>query len=738
MAIKFKGLLAPTEVPTGDGRMFAAGKLTSRPMPIPLMVRFGSGGHDGATVVGRINRIFDGPGGYWGEGEFLDAAMVPEVPKAIYMLQQKVMGPSVDLDRDFTVEAVKHPLRPDKKAGLFKEYNVIGATLVPMPAFHQVHMSVETEPEDTRALLASAGIDMTMFETFAVNSDSWKSWPLAPRDYKFDADDAVKRIAYWAGVGSREPNLDRYASAFLWRRGDEMGDSLAQDSFRLPLADVINNELHLIYHAAYSAAALLSGAHGGLPNIPDEDKAAMVPVINEIYAACAAAFNDSNLISPFQEGQTQASINSDETEECGCNEMSTTINVTNGNFTFPADGTSTSTSNTTSVDFNMMRTGKVKEPYGDVKYADPGFRDSMKRYPIDTEEHIRAAWAYINVAKNAAEYTAEQLEKIRERIKAAAAKHGIEISDDEESGQMAVALADPERAALLAGAAPLAPPSAWFENPQLSGPTKLTITDDGRVFGHLAQWKVCHVGVGNACVMAPKTRANYSYFRQGSVVCDDGSEAPIGKITLGTGHANERWGVMPSREHYDNTGWAAAVVNVGEDRHGIWVNGALTLSMTPEKIAELRASALSGDWRMVNGNLELIAALAVNSPGFPIYREQNNRAFSLMAVGVIGADEETTEYGGEFSVEEQQENVEPEQYPQDDVTEDAAELAARMARLEEIDADLEDWNVSRREAQLAALDEEREQLAQPKAGRNSVDNEIFIQYNARFRELQEE
>lgn len=324
MAIRWKGLIAPTEVPTGDGRMFASGKLTSRPLPIPLMVRFGSGGHDGATVVGKINRIYDGPGGYWAEGEFLDPTMVPEVPKAIYMLNEKVMGPSVDLDRDFTVESVKHPTRPDKKAGLFKEYNVIGATLVPMPAFHQVHMSVDSDQD--RALVASVmpEIDMSDWEPFAVNGDSWKQWPLAPRDYKFDADDAVKRIAFWAGIGSKEPSLDRYASAFLWRRGDEVGDSLAQDSFRLPLCDIVNGEPHLIYHAAYAAAALLSGAHGGLPNIPDPDKAAMIPVINEIYATLATAFQDPNLTSPFEEGQARAaepgqqySAESDD-EDCGC------------------------------------------------------------------------------------------------------------------------------------------------------------------------------------------------------------------------------------------------------------------------------------------------------------------------------------------------------------------------------------------------------------------------------------
>ena len=61
--------------------------------------------------------------------------------------------------------------------------------------------------------------------------------------------------------------------------------------------------------------------------------------------------------------------------------------------------------------------GAAKEPYGDVKYADPGYQaDKKKSYPIDTEEHIRSAYSYINQAKNAAQYTPSQVAKIKARI----------------------------------------------------------------------------------------------------------------------------------------------------------------------------------------------------------------------------------------------------------------------------------------------------------------------------------
>ena len=64
--------------------------------------------------------------------------------------------------------------------------------------------------------------------------------------------------------------------------------------------------------------------------------------------------------------------------------------------------------------------------YGDVQFADP----VNHKYPIDTAEHVRAAWSYINHKDNAARYDANDVKIIKERIKKAARKHGVEISSD--------------------------------------------------------------------------------------------------------------------------------------------------------------------------------------------------------------------------------------------------------------------------------------------------------------------
>jgi hypothetical protein len=76
-------------------------------------------------------------------------------------------------------------------------------------------------------------------------------------------------------------------------------------------------------------------------------------------------------------------------------------------------------------------TDTAKKPYGNVPYADPGHQsDGKKRYPVDTPEHTRAAWSYINQKKNGGEYSSEQLSQVKNKIKMAMKKHGIQGGDD--------------------------------------------------------------------------------------------------------------------------------------------------------------------------------------------------------------------------------------------------------------------------------------------------------------------
>lgn len=187
---------------------------------------------------------------------------------------------------------------------------------------------------------------------------------------------------------------------------------------------------------------------------------------------------------------------------------------------------------------------------------------------------------------------------------------------------------------LVAGSIPVVPPRSWFDNPKLDKPTPLTVDDDGRVFGHIAAWHVDHIGMSFG-TKPPRSKSNYAYFHTGVVRADDGKDVPVGQLTLAGGHASLEASATEAARHYDDTASAVADVHAGEDGFGIWVAGALRPGATPEQIRALRASAPSGDWRPIKGQLELVAVCQVNVPGFPIARARvaSGAVMALVAAG---------------------------------------------------------------------------------------------------------
>lgn len=193
------------------------------------------------------------------------------------------------------------------------------------------------------------------------------------------------------------------------------------------------------------------------------------------------------------------------------------------------------------------------------------------------------------------------------------------------------------------------PPASAFVDPQLDGPTPLTIGEPDpagyrMVRGHLATWGTCHIGFAGQCITPPRSSADYAYFRTGAVRVVDESGAvfsvAVGHLTVGDkGHAAMSDSASAAVEHYDVTGTAVADVAAGEDEHGIWVAGVVRPDVPEAKVRELAASALSGDWRRIRGNLELVAALAVNVPGFPVPRARvaSGTPTALVAAGAVEA-----------------------------------------------------------------------------------------------------
>lgn len=525
------GPIAPIGRPTGEprrARMFEHGALSHRMLPLPLRFqKVSTDGHGGAVTVARMLGITYGPDKdgkdfAWAFGDWLNKDIVPEVTEARYLNDQGLLGPSVDPGG-----RVVASINPEDGTEHLSEYVIGGATLVPIPAFTGMRltsyvdddefdlgddedMDIPLDFDDTPTINgcgcggATYATDSGAY-TFNVNPDGWKGLPLAGRNSTFDNDDAVLRIAAWAGVGTDQFDEAKLRRAFMWRDPSQPGT--ATQSYRLPVGDIINGQLTLVYHAVYAAAALISGAHGGLPNVPDEDKNHLKNVITGIYDVLAREFNDSSIRAPWSD--------------------------------------------------------------------EPGRQMAMTEFAVT--------------------------------------EHGF----------------------------PVAPPKEWFTDPNLPGKTPLTVTAEGRVFGHLAAWNECHRDVGaRECVLAPKSRKGYAPFHLGQVETAEGEVMSVGKIVMDTRHASINLGYAAAAIHYDHTGDEVAVVRAGEDQYGIWVAGSVVPEADTRKVAKLRRSPLSGDWRAVDGNLELTAALAVNVPAFPVYAMEDDQRLALVAAGTVYPNEE--------------------------------------------------------------------------------------------------
>lgn len=181
----------------------------------------------------------------------------------------------------------------------------------------------------------------------------------------------------------------------------------------------------------------------------------------------------------------------------------------------------------------------------------------------------------------------------------------------------------------LIAAAPLvelAPATrAHFELTEFPGNTPLTVTEPGedgwrRVFGHIATWDTCHVGIPGVCTTAPRsyTTPPYALFHQASYLTLEGDTIDVGNLMLGTGHAGLSASRAEATRHYDRPDMVGARVRAVDGEYGIWVSGIVRGELTDAGVRELRENPPSGDWRQYNGHLELVAVCAVAVPGFPV------------------------------------------------------------------------------------------------------------------------
>lgn len=213
MGTKFRALLAPIGLSTGDGRRFAAGSITTVETPFSLeWVREREGGHSGAVAVGAVQEANTGTvaeaiaNGWisveaagsmpadmlavWGAGELYDGVdretmgrLAEDVATAAFLIGEGTLGPSVDLDTFEGVPVLAGSNEPMTEAQFQAHFEATGqdpklellvtsgrvraATLVSIPAFAETSRPLELIPNEGEgqggpnaalALIASTGI----------------------------------------------------------------------------------------------------------------------------------------------------------------------------------------------------------------------------------------------------------------------------------------------------------------------------------------------------------------------------------------------------------------------------------------------------------------------------------------------------------------------------------------------------------------------------------------------------
>jgi hypothetical protein len=161
----------------------------------------------------------------------------------------------------------------------------------------------------------------------------------------------------------------------------------------------------------------------------------------------------------------------------------------------------------------------------------------------------------------------------------------------------------------------------WLVDPRLAGLTKPSV-EAGRLVGHGAGWGTCHTAFKDACITAPHSGSDYAYV---------GEQVNVYKHPGGDQHAPLHLDLDTARNWYQNHCELVGLAAVGEDDHGVWVSGS---SVLPD--GEL---FLSGDWRSVDGDLELISFLVVENPGFPTALVAADTQTALCAAGIVTGSE---------------------------------------------------------------------------------------------------
>jgi hypothetical protein len=592
MPIPWHGVLAPEGVWSGDKRMFKSGSLSHRNLPLPLTYQKTSDdGHKGSVTVASIEYVYkDDAGLLHAGGTFMQT---DEADEAIGLIAHfGRYGVSVDADdAEFDFD--------EENEGLaFSKARVAGASLVGIPAFQEAYVMLGEDPDytpmsDDGEDLAAAldQIDLSVLGNLSISTTTdgvvlYNS--TSANSATFTLPTIFVSEKSWDGSASRFTPEQWKASCIL-----HVCDGMEKSCHKLPIKEPGGELSRAGVHAAASRISQVDA--------PSSAISAAKTRLRSAYRSLGEDPPESLALTGEDFGRGPGWI------------------------TNPAD--------TKRIHDYWTRPGE--EGYIKIGWGTPGDFNRCRTL----------------VGEKIAENSPDKIRFLNQTC-AQWHKDATGFWPGHAPAERAASLESPEGEAApaisLVASVGVALPGAAFADPGFASATPITVTDDGWISGHLATWGTCHTGFDKVCVQPPPSANDYAYFLTGEVLTTDGP-IPVGNIVMGGGHAPHEMGVRRAVSFYDSTSTVVADVACGEDDHGIWVAGMLRDNLSDDQIREFRASSLSGDWRKVRlasgASMELIAALCVNSPGFPVARvgTWQGQQTSLVA-SAYAAEEPTTEH----------------------------------------------------------------------------------------------
>ena len=574
--IPVHGVLAPEGVPTGDGRQFADGALSHRELPLPIAYQVMSAeGHLNSVTVGRIDEVERVGNLLRFRGMLMmSREKSPEVIEGI--IDGTVRGVSVDVD-NITLGEMSEGMDPEFVE--FSEARIAGVTIVPIPAFQEAfialgHEFLEDLPDEAKEALAACGCER--------GPEDDEENPDIELSYDAFAERLIDEMAHPLG------DSFRVYDAAARKRMAKAGTALPDGSF--PIADLedLRNAIQAIGRASDPAAAKAhikkrARALGHADLIPEGWGADVI----DLSDLTPERFDALQRHDSGGTGRVRRRTPGHD-HRLGDSRSARTMHRAGSRTRFRPRA---------SVGTGRAARARPKIQAGARPVTSIG---AVASWPSTLQNPQWLAGTCANMHYEALGFWPSTHRRL-------ARGHAIVASATAAPIFTLVASANYVFDSTHV-------PEAGMETPAWASRLR-AITSTGTSHSGASATSVS----AGICTTAPHSQTDYWYFATGMVDTEDGV-VRVGQITMDTGHASMKASAKVAAAHYDNTGAAVGRRGGrrGRFRHLVLRRTSLDGHRRTAPCSPGRPVGCPVTGGSIGGDLELVAALAVNVPGFPI------------------------------------------------------------------------------------------------------------------------